>query len=100
MNNHIDISINYNGRQALITVQILSSELPKIVYSVTPKDEELKKDFENLNLYFIMETVRDQDFNYQISHSVIYDFKTKILKIRDLEFEFAVWNVLTQLENN
>ena len=47
-----------------------------------------------------METVRDQDFNYQISHSVIYDFKTKILKIRDLEFEFAVWNVLTQLENN
>jgi hypothetical protein len=100
MNNHIDISINYNGRQALITVQILSSELPKIVYSVTPKDEELKKDFENLNLYFIMETVRDQDFNYQTSHSVIYDFKTKILKIRDLEFEFAVWNVLTQLENN
>lgn len=59
MNNHIDISINYNGRQAAITVQILSSELPKIVYSVTPKDEELKKDFENFNLYFIMETVRD-----------------------------------------
>jgi hypothetical protein len=71
MNNHIDISINYNGRQAAITVQILSSELPKIVYSVTPKDEELKNDFE-----------------------------TKILKPRDLEFEFAVWNVLTQLENN
>ena len=42
MNNHFDLSINYKGRQAEITVQVLSSELPKIVYSVTPKDEDLK----------------------------------------------------------
>jgi hypothetical protein len=99
MNNHFDLSINYNGRQVEINVQVLSSELPKIVCSVTPKDEKLNFFFENFNLYFIIETVRVQDFNYQISHSVIYDFKTKILKPRDLEFEFAVWNVLTQLVN-
>ena len=51
-------------------------------------------------MYFIIESVRNENLNYQISHSVKYDFKTVVIKSRDLEFEFAVWNVLTLLENN
>lgn len=43
MKNNFDLKIEYNERTVEIKVQILSSELPKIIYSVTPKDEELIK---------------------------------------------------------
>jgi hypothetical protein len=95
MNNHFDLSINYNGRQAEITVQVLSSELPKIVYSVTPKDEDLKKHFKNVKQFYFH---INSEINYhkllEIKNYVIYDYIDTEIKNADVLFEFAVWNTL------
>jgi hypothetical protein len=42
MENHFDLSINYAERLVEIKLQRLSKELPKIIYAVWPKDEDLK----------------------------------------------------------
>ena len=45
MKNHFELSNNYKGRLVEIIVQRLSEELPKIIFAIWPKNEELKKDF-------------------------------------------------------
>lgn len=99
MENHFSLSINYDGRLIEIKVQRLSKELPKIIYAVWPKDEELKKHFENIYLYFIIESEENKVGSSTILHTVKYDFKLDKFKSRDIKFEFAVWEVLSLLDN-
>lgn len=99
MENHFDLSINYDGRFVEMKVQRLSKELPKIIYAVWPKDEELKKYFENINLYFIIESEENKVGPSTIQHTVKYDFKLGKFESRDIKFEFAVWEALSILDN-
>lgn len=95
MKNHFDLSINYNGRFAEIKVQRLSEELPKIIYAVWPKDEELKKHFKNvkqINFHINSEITRNNDL--EIKNFVVYDYKQPENQPKDVSFEFAVWNSL------
>lgn len=95
MGNHFNLTINYNGQQVEITVQILSSELPKIVYSVTPKDEELKKHFKNVKqFYFHIDSAINYQELLEIRNYVIYDYIDTKIKNTDVLFEFGVWNTL------
>ena len=95
MSNHFDLSINYNGRPVEIKVLILSKELPKIIYAVWPKDEELKKYFENVKQFnFHINSEITSDNNLVIKNFVIYDYKEPEIKPKDVSFEFAVWNSL------
>lgn len=99
MENYFNLTINYNGQQVEITVQILSSELPKIVYSVTPKDEELKKHFKNVKqFYFHIHSEINSHKLLEIKNYVIYDYIDNKIKNTDVLFEFEVWNTL--LKNN
>jgi hypothetical protein len=99
MKNHYDLSINYAERLVEIKLQRLSKELPKIIYAVWPKDEDLKKYFEDINLYFIIESKKNKDDSCTILHTVKYDFKYNKFKSRDIIFEFAVWKALLFFEN-
>jgi hypothetical protein len=95
MNDHFDLSINYNGRLVEVKVQRLSKELPKIIYSVWPKDEELKNHFENVKQFnFHINSEITIDNNFVIKNFVIYDYKNPEIKHKDAYFEFAVWNSL------
>ena len=95
MNNHFDLSINYNGRHTAINVQVLSSELPRITYSIRPKDEELKKHFKNVKQFYFH---INSEINYhkllEIRNYIIYDYIDTEIKNTDVLFEFAVWNTL------
>lgn len=99
MENHFDLSINYDGRFVEIKAQSLSKELPKIIYAVWPKDKVLKEYFENINLYFIIQSEKNKDDSSTMQHIVKYDFKLDNFKSRNLSFEFAVWEVLSILDN-
>jgi predicted DNA-binding ArsR family transcriptional regulator len=95
MNDHFDLSINYNGRLVEIKVQILSRELPKIIYAVSIKDEELKKHFENvIQFIFHINSEITDDNKLVIKNFVIYDYIEPEIKNKDIYFEFAVWNSL------
>lgn len=95
MNNHFDLSINYNGHHTAINVQVLSSELPRITYSITPKDEELKKHFKNVKqFYFHINSEINNHKLLEIRNFVIYDYLDNEIKKTDVLFEFAVWNTL------
>ena len=96
MENYFDLSINYDGRLLEIKVQILSKELPKIIYAVLPKDEELKKRFQNVkHFYFHINSELNKVENIlEITNYVIYDYKTNENQIKDIEFEFGVWKSL------
>ena len=93
MENHFDLSIKYNERLVDITVQRLSKELPKIMFAVWPKDEELKKYFENINLYFVKEEIKTNSYR-TVWHRVLYDYNSKGISKTNLNFEFAVWEAL------
>ena len=95
MNNHIDLSINYNGRKVEINVLILSKELPKIIYVVWPKDEELIKHFDNVKqINFHINSEITKEDNLVINNFVVYDYKEPKKQLKDVSFEFAVWNSL------
>jgi hypothetical protein len=95
MNDHFDLSINYNERLVEVKVQRLSKELPKIIYAVWPKDEELIKRLENVKqFYFHINSEITSDNNLVIKNFVIYDYKEPEIKPKDVFFEFAVWNSL------
>ena len=97
MKNHFDLKIDYNKRSVEINVQILSGELPKIIYSVKPKDEELIKHFNNVKqFYFHINSVITYNKLLEIKNYVIYDYIDPSIKNTDIAFEFAVWkNLLT-----
>ena len=97
MKNNFDLKIEYNERTVEIKVQILWSELPKIIYSVTPKDEELIKHFNNVKqFYFHINSVITYNKLLEIKNYVIYDYIDPSIKNTDIAFEFAVWkNLLT-----
>ena len=97
MKNHFDLKIDYNKRSVEINVQILSGELPKTIYSVKPKDEELIKHFNNVKqFYFHINSVITYNKLLEIKNYVIYDYIDPSIKNTDIAFEFAVWkNLLT-----
>ena len=95
MKNHFDLKIEYNERTVEINVQILSGELPKIIYSVKPKDEELIKHFKNVKqFYFHINSIITYNKLLEIKNYVIYDYIDPSIKNTDIEFEFAVWKNL------
>lgn len=95
MKNLFDLSINYNGRLLDIKVQRLSEELPKIIYAVWPKDEELKKHFENVKqINFHINSEITKNNNLEIRNFVVYDYKEPEKQLKDVFFELAVWNSL------
>lgn len=95
MKNNFDLKIEYNERPVEINVQILSGELPKIIYSVKPKDEELIKQFKNVKqFYFHINSVITYNKVLEIKNYVIYDYIYSSIKNTDIEFEFAVWKNL------
>lgn len=96
MGNHFDLSINYDGRLVEIKVEILSKELPKIIFAVWPKDEELKNHFQNVKqFYFHINSVLNKAENIlEVTNYVVYDYETEVNQIKDIEFEFGVWNSL------
>jgi len=99
MKNHFDLTIKYHEDNMEVHLQCLSCELPKIMYFVSPKDEKLRKIFENFNLFFIQESVNSDSGKRTIVYSVNYDYKSKNFnKYRDIEFETAVWKELILLE--
>lgn len=95
MKNNFDLKIEYNERPVEINVQILSGELPKIIYSFKPKDEELIKHFKNVKqFYFHINSVITYNKLLEIKNYVIYDYIDPSIKNTDIEFEFAVWKNL------
>lgn len=95
MKNLFDLSINYNGRLVDIKVKRLSEELPKIIYAVWPKDEELKKLFENVKqINFHINSEITTNNNLEIRNFVVYDYKEPEKQFKDVFFELAVWNSL------
>jgi hypothetical protein len=96
MENYFDLEIEYNGRLVEIKVQILSKELPKIIYVVWPKDDELKKYFENIIQFnfHINSKLNKVENILEIFNYVIYDYKKEENQIKDIEFEFGVWKSL------
>jgi hypothetical protein len=98
LKNHFEFYISYDSRNIKVVVQKLSSELPRIIYAVWPKDEELEKYFGNVNLFFIQEVKKNNAGKPIIWYKVKYDFKSEDNNVRDIEFEFAVWEQLSKLE--
>uniref|UniRef100_UPI004047E7F4 hypothetical protein n=1 Tax=Mariniflexile sp. TaxID=1979402 RepID=UPI004047E7F4 len=96
--NHFEIIMTYKMRNIKVVLQKLSSELNRKVYAVWPKDEELERYFENVNLFFIVEEEKN-NFGKPITwYKVKYDYKLEDINVRNIEFEFAVWEQLSKYE--
>jgi len=96
--NHIELTISYANREVKVLVQKLSTELPKKIYAVWPKDEELEKKSGKVSLYFIQEVEKENNDKPIMWYKVKYDYKSEDNSVRDIEFEFAVWEQLAKLD--
>lgn len=98
MKNHFNTFINYNGKNLEVKVQCLSNELPEIIYTIWPMDKELKNTFKGVKqFYFHISSKLNKNNILEITHNVVYDYKTKENNIKDVDFEFGVWNSLLTL---
>lgn len=95
---HFELTITYESRNIKAVVQKISSELHRKVYAVWPKDEGLEKYLGPVNLYFIQEVEKNNNDKPIIWYKVKYDFKSEDNNVRDIQFEFAVWEQLSKAE--
>jgi hypothetical protein len=95
---HFELTVTYESRNIKVVVQKISSELHRKVYAVWPKDEELEKYLGIVNLYFIQEVEKNNNDKPIIWYKVKYDFKSENNNVRDIQFEFAVWEQLSKAE--
>lgn len=95
---HFELTISYDSRDIKVVVQQLSLELPRKVYAVWPKDEELEKYLGKVNLYFIQEVEKKNNDKPIIWYKVKYDYESEDNNVRDIEFEFAVWEQLSKID--
>jgi len=96
--NHFELTVSYDSRDIKVVVQKLSSELPRKVYAVWPKDEELEKYLGKVNLYFIQEVEKKNNDKPILWYKVKYDYESEDNNVRDIEFEFAVWEQLSKID--
>jgi hypothetical protein len=95
MESNFNRIITYNEQPTEINVQILSNEFPKIIYVVKLKTLQPVKQFESIeqfNFHIDSEVVGINEL--EIRHYVVYDYKIPGNQIKDVNFEFAVWNSL------
>lgn len=95
---HFELTVSYDSRDIKVVVQKLSTELPRKVYAVWPKDEELEKYLGKVNLYFIQEVEKKNNDKPIIWYKVKYDYESEDRNVRDIEFEFAVWEQLSKID--
>ena len=96
MKRNFDLSISYQGREISVAVQFLTSEDEyPIIFAVWPKDEFLKKEFDDTFVTFAVTSKPNKDTPPTIWHKVHY---SKEVKSKNLEFEIAVWAELLWVE--
>ncbi len=91
---HFDRTILYKEDPLDVHFQCLSSETP-MVYAVWPKDEKLKRLFDNTFVLFTKSIKSREEAQPTTWHQVHY---SKNAKSADLDFEFSVWNELEKQE--
>jgi hypothetical protein len=95
MKSIFNLIILYEKRSLEVTVQCLSIENP-FLYAVWPKDETLKNSFDDTYVLFT-QNYDKSDGKLSITWSKVH--YSKNVKTTNLNFEMAVWDELSKLEN-